>query len=966
MSKNVLIIITLIIVYNFSSAGIRAQTEELPVRQPMKPAIENSLRHKALSKKVYGKKIIADMENRVGWSVEGIAKIDFTSDRSIDGEWSLRFRTKKVDRELVEKNVAENGSYSGNTGGSTRAILAFDEPQDWSEYNRIAVWVFVHPAEQGYHTFYIGFDTKKERTGPLDPHYITAIHTMKPNQWNYVLWEIENLERYDVTGFYVYQRLRGNDPEVEDEIVYDVDHVELQKVDAEKYEGWEVVPGGISFSHIGYRPEQPKKAFASDLPSGDFQIVDVSSEKVLISKTISEETTRRGSFQVMDFSELHKPGRYYIRAGERESRPFNIAGNVWRSAVKKVLNFYYCERCGHHVPGIHRVCHRDWQGIHNGKKKIINGGWHDAGDLSQGSFRTGMSVYAMLDIYRQLKLRNTDSELQERLLEEALWGLKWLLKTRFSDGYRITWSTMRIYTDCVTGTLDDVITKAQNDPFENFLASAIEAFAYETLKDTGKNIAEEALTAAVEDWKAAAARQSEWLQSGNSGRAFTPLMSGVYLTSSWGIVSSLKLYRITGERKYMDKAVEYGKILLSCQERTFVEDIPITGYFYNGPEKNSILHHQHAAFEESPLLALAELCETLPDHPEWMEWYAALTIHAEYFMKRGAEYSAPYKMLSNSVYRKSEVMRVEDTDIRKAVYRQFNDGVMFSDNYSLRMFPIWDRKGFHGNTAAQLSEALALQAAVLVRNDLSGETLVERQMHWVAGLNPFSQSLIYGEGYDFNSQYAPSDGDMVGALPVGVDCLRDDEPLWYDSNYPTYKEVWVVPASRFLWNAAYIGIPAYIKGTAAGGNKVVVFVNKISGSKFNVEVKDNNTFEINLPSGSYAIEFDGPRINRYFVSGGIYSLNLSPSRSISLLVSSSKSGSRITAALEGTGTHELEIRTFNCSVDETTKQVNLTGIGKAEVVWNLRTLDRTKPWVAVVIPDSDMSQKQDVTGTYND
>ena len=616
------------------------------------------------------------------------------------------------------------------------------------------------------------------------------------------------------------------------------------------------------------------------------------------------------------------------------------------------------------MPGIHRVCHRDWQGIHNGEKKIINGGWHDAGDLSQGSFRTGMSIYAMLDIYRQLELRDTEPELRDRLLEEALWGLDWLLKTRFGDGYRITWTTMRIFSDCVIGTVDDVITKAQNDPFENFLAASVEAFAYEMLKDKRNTVAEEALAAAIEDWEAAAARQPEWLASGNPGAALTPLMSGAYLTSSWGVVSSLRLYRITGERSYLDKAVEYGKILLSCQEQAFKDGIPITGYFYNGPEKKSILHHQHATFEESPLLALAELCEVLPDHTDWMEWYSALILHAEYFMKRGAEYSAPYNMLPNSVYRKSELTRVKDSEIRGAAVQQFNDGVVFTDEYSLRMFPIWHHKGFHGNTGVQLSEALALQAAVMVRNDLKGEALVERQMQWVAGLNPFSQSLIYGEGYDFNSQYAPSDGDMVGALPVGMDCFHNDEPCWYDSNYPTYKEVWVVPASRFLWNAAYIGIPAYVRGTAAGTGNEAVFKNNETGREYKFEIKKNGAFGGSVPAGHYTIEYGGLRINREFVSGGVYPLSLDPSRSMTLHVSSSKTGGgiRVTAALEGTGTHELSIRTFNCSADVRAKRINLVESGRADVVWGIRVLDDTKPWVAVVIPDGDMSRKQDVTG----
>ena len=108
-------------------------------------------------------------------------------------------------------------------------------------------------------------------------------------------------------------------------------------------------------------------------------------------------------------------------------------------------------RCGFDLPGIHDECHRDWQGTHNRETKIINGGWHDAGDLSQGSFRTGMAIYSMLDIIEQLAVRNLDPELEKTVLDEALWGMDWLLKTRFGDGFRMTWSMMRIYTDGIIG-----------------------------------------------------------------------------------------------------------------------------------------------------------------------------------------------------------------------------------------------------------------------------------------------------------------------------------------------------------------------------------------------------------------------------------------------------------------------------------------------------------------------------------
>jgi hypothetical protein len=48
------------------------------------------------------------------------------------------------------------------------------------------------------------------------------------------------------------------------------------------------------------------------------------------------------------------------------THPFRIDPDVWTGTIWKALNFFYSERCGDAIPGVHGVCHRDWQAVHDG------------------------------------------------------------------------------------------------------------------------------------------------------------------------------------------------------------------------------------------------------------------------------------------------------------------------------------------------------------------------------------------------------------------------------------------------------------------------------------------------------------------------------------------------------------------------------------------------------------------------
>lgn len=988
--------LTILTFVAFGDLGAAEAAKGAP-RVPMKAEFENSLRAVWLKKKVYESRVLHDMERLSGWSATGIGQIELTHDRAIDGSTSLRFRTSLRDEELIKRNPGRPRM------GSAAAVLSFPEPQDWSKYNRIALWVYVHPSDIRVHTFYLRFTCQDATSSITDPHYASVIQGLTPGQWNYALWEIPHLRRDKVTEFRIVKLLTGYDPKESGQVTYDFDRLELQRVDVEKYEGWEVAPGKIAYSHVGYKPEQPKVALASGLSASQFQLRDVRTGNVVLTKPVKSVLNNRGDFQILDFSEVREPGEYVIWAGDRTSRPFAISDTLWLDPIRKVLNCYYSLRCGFDVPGVHPECHKDVQGIHDGKKKVINGGWHDAGDLSQGSFRTDMSVYAMLELMQQLEQRNMDQALQERILEEALWGLDWLLKTRFGDGYRITWNGLSIYTDGIIGTADDVVREAQNNPWENFIASGVEALAYLTLNERKpsaamlrgaelpfrylvlnerkRDLAKRCLQAAEEDWEAAVKLQPQWLDSGKvvltgggiidnrepfSHRWFS---GGMYLTLSWGIISSIHLYEATGRSEYAERAVEYARLLLRCQEQEFLEGIPLTGFFYTSPEKLAIVNHRHAAFEESPLLAFMALCRAFPDHEEWINWYAAATLHSEYFLKRGAEFSAPYYVLPNAVFRKADILNVSNPQVQEAMLRQFEEGARLTDEYHLRMFPIWSTRTHHGNTAVQLSQTLALVAASQIRDNLSLEDLAATQLQWVLGQNPFSQSLMYGVGYDYPPLYAYNPGDIVGSLPVGMDCMKNDEPYWSASNHSTFKEIWVVPVSRFLWNAVYLAMPASVQGEVRGAEAdTIVFCDQATEACKNVKVDASGKFQTQLPAGKYEIRVGPASWNFAVVSGGNYHLVLKPEQSVSFeaaVKSRDLEEKRVQVQVmaEGKGRHEFSIRVFNGAVSEQKKPVNLEPGQKAEITWDVAVTDPKMPWVAVILADGDLTWKQELTGT---
>ena len=276
--------------------------------------------------------------------------------------------------------------------------------------------------------------------------------------------------------------------------------------------------------------------------------------------------------------------------------------------IDKLLNFFYADRCGFAVPEIHAACHLDLFGAHGDEVRSIGGGWHDAGNLCQGSYRTDLAVFALLRLYEQLMQRDLWPELQARVLHEARWGLTWLRLSRFAPGWRITQASFNMYTDGVAGTSDDVIIPATNIPFENILAAMVSAYAARVLLDIDPVLSVQLLTEAREDF--VVAREARTEPPTSAAPRTDPNEACWRDELAYAALAAVELYRLTGELPYADAATQLGRAVLDLQEQRFVDGIPITGYFYEDAQRTRIVHEFHTSFEEAAPLALHALCAT--------------------------------------------------------------------------------------------------------------------------------------------------------------------------------------------------------------------------------------------------------------------------------------------------------------------------------------------------------------------
>lgn len=940
-------------------------------QQPLKVNFKNSASYRWLNKKVQESRKLDGMESLDHWQAfsigadpiwdarvvakpkdaENVAKLMLSAEQVHDGNYSLLLRTPV----RLPGPAPKNGRGWGRSG-----LRRQFDGEDWRQFNRLSFWIW--PDLPGFYTTALDLQLFNDGTKKLPALFGQEGQTsiiLQNHSWNHVVWEISNVERDRITGFEISYGLSGSYPGEADSIGFYFDRLDLERVEADKIEGWDVWPGRISYSHPGYQNGAAKTAILSDPETKIFSVIDQDNGEVVLSKPVQTVKTQLGVFQQMDFSELRKTGSYALEAGDIKTHPFSIGPAVWKSSILKALNFLYTERCGMAIPGVHGVCHGDWISEHEGKKIIINGGWHDAGDLSQGPGNTAEIVYGLFSLAERLNSRNEDPELYKKVMDEACWGLNWLMKTSFGDGYRCGSINSR-RTNNILGDDDDVISKAHNSPMDNFICSAAEAIAGRVLKTRDPALAALALKMSAADWQFGV----DSMNNKKSNERWTGTFDSdniEYEIPAEGILAAVDLWIATGDKLYKEKATAWAQLIVNSQQRKKPDwDKPLTGFFYTGPDKTRLLHFVHRGRDQAHILALTKLCEAFPDHTDWMQWYSAVTLYSEY-LKAIAKYTAPYNVMPASIYNDSEYLHVPDSR-RESFRKQVLNGIPLGKGNYLRLFPVW--MDYRGNFGTILPQAQSLASAGLLRGDRESEQLAAEQAEWIIGRNPFSESTMYGEGYDFTPLYSPSSGDLVGALPVGIQ-TRDEKdiPYWPVQSMWTYKEVWVHPVGRWMWLMKDLYGPALVEGFS--GAKVK-FKEIMTGTETVAEPDlISGRFRIMLPQGKYRVDCNGEEQVKTFLSSATYQLDLRPGNLLDFDIAKVSIGKgrlaiRITA--RGNGTHHFSIRVNNLKLTGSRKELILKPGEPGTLEWTASIDFPDEPWVAVLIPDDDLSGRKEISG----
>ena len=441
------------------------------VHRPLPIHEELSFENFAKDKPAVRSDLLLDMESLDGWTHTGIGEISLTKERSRQGESSLR---------LIAPSRPEPMLGWGLGRGTCMATYDMGGA-DWRGYNRLRFSIY--PSCEGARTVYLNLYIENDgeikvpdRYGREGYHEIN----LKNNHWNDCFIEMDNLARDKVTCIKFAIEVFGRELTMGDTLSFDVDNVLIEKIeDPETVVGWHPARNRILFSTTGYTTGSTKSAIVNvDGNPSSFEILGYDDDRVVFSGNVTEQKTRLGDFRTIDFSSLTTPGRYYIKAGDFKTYPFYIDDNVWEDSAWRLVNFLFVERCGYPVPGKHGSCHTDLHAVYDGKVIPLNGGWHDAGDMSQQTLQTAEISYSLFQMALTAKKKgNTD--LYNRLMEEGLWGLDYVLRSRLGGGFRaMSWGT-NLWTDGILDTDDDEQRReirVHDGALENFIMAGIEAY----------------------------------------------------------------------------------------------------------------------------------------------------------------------------------------------------------------------------------------------------------------------------------------------------------------------------------------------------------------------------------------------------------------------------------------------------------------------------------------------------------
>lgn len=213
----------------------------------------------------------------------------------------------------------------------------------------------------------------------------------------------------------------------------------------------------IRINQLGYTPGGLKVAVwvsKEDSSFGRWELVERTTGKLVMIGYAGKDYGAYGPFKHshrLNFSAVHQPGEYILKAGGVSSPAFRIGQDVYKGAADFCLRYMRQQRTGFN-PFLKDSCHThdgyvlygEKAGIKDSTHIDVVGGWHDASDYLQYSSTSANATYHLLAAYRDFPKVFGDEKQANGLdgkngradvLDEAKWGLDWLLKMHPKDDW---------------------------------------------------------------------------------------------------------------------------------------------------------------------------------------------------------------------------------------------------------------------------------------------------------------------------------------------------------------------------------------------------------------------------------------------------------------------------------------------------------------------------------------------------
>jgi endoglucanase len=333
----------------------------------------------------------------------------------------------------------------------------------------------------------------------------------------------------------------------------------------------------IKVNQAGYLTDARKLAMVvTSTAASEFTIRTAENGSVTFSGSLSaasEDADSGDRVQVADFSELKKPGKYFLEIpGVGRSWEFEIGSKVYSRAFHLAMRSFYGQRCGTAVdlgaefPGYqYPACHTEGAyHVSSGKSGPApsSKGWHDAGDYGRYIVNSGITTGTLLWAWELFgpRLEKVNLQIPESgnhvpdVLNEIKWNLDWMLTMQDEDGGVWHKQTSENFCGFVMPDQDEAVSYVIGTGSPSFKGAcatadfaAVMAIAARVYKPFDASYSAACLEAARQAWK--------WVEK-NPGVLFnnpSGVGTGAYGDRSCAdelLWASAELWRTTGDEPY--------------------------------------------------------------------------------------------------------------------------------------------------------------------------------------------------------------------------------------------------------------------------------------------------------------------------------------------------------------------------------------------------------------------------------